>query len=196
VVGAQLNRMRRKTFIQALGLSCCVCGIENAFLYGKTKEKVFIIAGPEFGTALCGQNLIINMSLYGLKTSAARFHEHLAESLCSMGFKKTKHYPDLWMVDKTSHYEYLVIHVDDILFWCKDPMAVMKSLEKIYLLKNVGFPEYYLGGNVEFLRDSWKDQGLGLAIPARTYIQNIIPKFENLFVNELKSIKIPMSEGY
>ena len=77
------------------GLSCCACDIGNAFLYGKTKEKVYITAGPEFGTMLCGKNLIINKSLYGLKTSAARFHEHLAESLLRLGFKKTKHDPDL-----------------------------------------------------------------------------------------------------
>ena len=52
------------------------------------------------------------------------------------------------MVDKSSHHEYLVDYVDDILLWSKDPMAVIKSLQKIYLLKNVGIPEYYLGGNV------------------------------------------------
>jgi hypothetical protein len=69
--------------------------------------------------------------------------------------------------------------VDDILIWSKDLMAVMKSLEKIYLLKNVGIPEYYLGGNVEFLGDACKNQGLGLDISTRTYIQNVIPKFEN-----------------
>jgi hypothetical protein len=75
--------------------------------------------------------------------------------------------------------------VDDILIWSKDPMAVIKSLEKIYL-----------GGNVEFLGDAWKKQGLGLGISARTYIQNVIPKFENLFGKELKPIKTPMSEEY
>jgi hypothetical protein len=115
------------------------------------------------------------------------------------------------MIDKTSHYEYLATYVDDILIWSKDPMAVIvddiliwskdpmaviKSLEKIYLLKNVGIPEYYLGGNVEFLGDAWKNQRLGLAISARTYIQNVIPKFENIFGKELKPIKTPMSEGY
>jgi hypothetical protein len=31
------------------GLSCCACDIGNASLYGKTKEKVYITAGPEFG---------------------------------------------------------------------------------------------------------------------------------------------------
>jgi hypothetical protein len=75
-------------------------------------------------------------------------------------------------------------------------MAVIKSLEKIYLLKNEGIPECYLGGNVKFLGDVWQNQGLGLAISARTYIQNVIPKFENLFRKELKPIKTPLSEGY
>jgi hypothetical protein len=93
------------------------------------------------------------------------------------------------MIDKTSHYEHFATYVDDILIWSKDPMAVIKFLEKIYLLKNAGIPEYYLGGNVEFLLDSWKKQGLGLAISARTYIQNVIPKFEDLFGKELNSIK-------
>jgi hypothetical protein len=83
--------------------------------------------------------------LYGLKTSAARFHEHLSESLLKSGFKKTKHDPDLWMVDKSSDYEYLATYVDDILIWSKDPMEVIKALEKTYMLKSVGIPEYYLG---------------------------------------------------
>jgi hypothetical protein len=39
--------------------------------------------------------------------------------------------------------------------------AVIKSLEKTYMLKSVGIPEYYLGRNVEFLGDVWKNHGLG-----------------------------------
>jgi hypothetical protein len=77
--------------------------------------------------------------LYGLKTSAARFHEHLSESLLRLGFKKTNHNSDLWMVDKSSHYEYLETYADDILIWIKDPMAVIKALEKTYMLKSVAF---------------------------------------------------------
>jgi hypothetical protein len=66
-----------------------ICDIGNAFLYGKTKEKVYITAGPEFGVNLHGKNLFIDKSLYGLKTSADRFYEHLSESLLRLGFKKT-----------------------------------------------------------------------------------------------------------
>jgi hypothetical protein len=47
-------------------------------------------------------------------------------------------------------------------------MAVIKSLEKIYRLKSDGIPESYLGEKVEFLREAWKDQGLGLAFSAKT----------------------------
>jgi hypothetical protein len=85
------------------------------------------------------------------------------------------------MVGKSSHYECLATYVDDILIWSKDLMSVINSLEKTYMLKSVGIPEYYLGGNVKFLEELWNNQGLGLALSAKTYIQNIIPKFEGLF---------------
>jgi hypothetical protein len=49
-------------------------------------------------------------------------------------------------------------------------MAVIKSLENTYMLKSVGIPEYYLGENVEFLGEAWKNQGLGLAFSAKAYI--------------------------
>jgi hypothetical protein len=178
------------------GLSCCSCNIGNAFLYEKIKEKVYITAGIEFGANLHGKNLIIDKSLYGLKTSAARFHEHLSKSLVRLGFKKIKHDPDLCMVDKSSHYEYLATYVDNILIWSKDPMAGIKSLEKTYMLKSVGIPGYYLGANVEFLGETWKNKRLELALSAKTYILNVIPKFEGLFGKEFKPIKTPMSEGY
>jgi hypothetical protein len=79
--------------------------------------------------------------------------------------------------------------MDDILIWSKDHMIVIKSLEKTYLLKSVGIPGYYLGGNVEFLGEAWKNQELGLALSAKTYIQNIIQIFEGLFGKEFKPIK-------
>jgi hypothetical protein len=52
-------------------------------------------------------------------------------------------------------------------------------LEKAYVVKSVGiaFSEYYLDGIVEFLGETWKNQGLGLALSAKNYIQNAKPKF-------------------
>jgi hypothetical protein len=57
----RMDTVRFGSFLGELyGFSCCACDIGNAFLYGKTKEKVYITAGPEFGTALCGKHLIKN----------------------------------------------------------------------------------------------------------------------------------------
>jgi hypothetical protein len=50
------------------------------------------------------------------------------------------------------------IYIDIILIWSKDAMESIKSLEKTYMLKSVGIPEYYLGGNVEPLGKAWKTQ--------------------------------------
>jgi hypothetical protein len=129
----RMDTVRIGLFLGGLyGLSCCECDIGNSFLYGKTREKVYIDAGPEFGTNLHGKKLIIDKSLYESKTSTARFHEHLSESLLRLGFKKTKYDPDLWIFNKPSHYEYLASYVNEILIWRKDPMDVIKLLEKIY----------------------------------------------------------------
>ena len=45
-----------------------VGNVGNSYLEAETKEKVFIVAGPEFGE-LAGHTLIIFKSLYGLHTS-------------------------------------------------------------------------------------------------------------------------------
>ena len=62
-------------------------------------------------------------SLYGLKTSAARFHEHLSVKLRSMDFRPSKADPDLW-IRKLSDgtYEYIARFVEDIITFSRKPM--------------------------------------------------------------------------
>jgi hypothetical protein len=74
-------------------------------------------------------------------------------------------------------------------------MALIKSSEKTYMLENGCISEYYLGGNVKFLEESWKNQGLGLALSEKIYIQNVIAMFEDIFWQEFKPIMVTMSEG-
>jgi hypothetical protein len=98
----------------------------------------------------------------------------------------------LWIEEKSSHCEYSATNVDDILIWSKDLMAVINSFEKTFIFKNVDIPEYYLGGNVEFLGEAWKNQGLGLALSAKTWIQRIAPKFEGFLARNLSSSRHPL----
>ena len=60
--------------------------VGNAYLTSKTKEKVYIIAGPEFGE-LEGYTLLIDKALYGLCTSGAHFHDKLFDTLAAEGWK-------------------------------------------------------------------------------------------------------------
>jgi hypothetical protein len=116
------------------GLLVCAGDVGNAFLYGKTREKVFIIAGPEFGPELMGKRLIVDKSLYGLKTSAARFHEHLSVKLKKMGFV-----PSIRKL-KDGSFEYIARFVDDVIAFSKFPMEIMEELKKTYIMKGVGKP--------------------------------------------------------
>ena len=176
-------------------LTVCTADISNAFLYGKTREKVYIKAGDEFGPD-ANQDLIIDKGLYGLKSSSARFHEHLSDKCKRMGFRPTTVDSDFWMKDCGTHYEYLARYVDDLLVFSKDPMAVMEELKLDYSLKSVGVPEYFLGGNVEELDPSWHKDGIKTALSASTYAANIVEKFERIFNTEFRKQRTPMHEEY
>src|SRR5210317_1397723 len=68
-----LRGLRLVIFIAELNrLHLWNTNIGNAYLEAYTDEKVYIIAGPEFGDRE-GHVLIISKALYGLKTSSVRW---------------------------------------------------------------------------------------------------------------------------
>lgn len=174
-------------------LKICAADVGNAFLYGKTRETVFIIAGPEFGEH-AGKRLVIDKGLYGLKSSSARFHEHLSSKLRSLGFRPSAPDSDFWMKDMGDHYEYIATYVDDLLVMSRDPMKIIAEIQKDYILKGVGQPEYYLGGNVEQLDDQWVKEGLHTALGSRTYIRNVVEKLEAMIGKKFAKQKVPIPE--
>jgi hypothetical protein len=179
-------------------LEACAGDVGNAFLYANTQEKVYIIAGPEFGPELEGRILLIDKSLYGLKTSGARFHEHLSLKLAVLGFKPTKADPDLWMKKhEDGHYEYIARYVDDVMAFSKDPMKIMKDLEQTYVMKGVGSPRYYLGGDILELDEQWQKQGVFYSFSASTYIENSVPKLAKMLgVAKFAKKSTPMDPEY
>ena len=58
--------------------------VSSAYLEAYTQEKVYFIAGPEFGP-LQGHLMVIDRALYGLRMSGARWHDRLADVLRDMG---------------------------------------------------------------------------------------------------------------
>ena len=143
-----LRCVRIVTFIAELNkLELWSTDIGNAYLESKTNEKVYIIAGPEFGDRQ-GHLMIIIKALYGLRSSGARWHDRFHDVLLSMGFKPCKLEPDAWMRDKGDHYEYIATYVDDLLIASKDPKAITDTLQgpKYNLkLKGTGPVTFHLG---------------------------------------------------
>jgi hypothetical protein len=175
----------------------CAADIGNAFLYGKNKEKTMITAGPEFGPELHGKTLIVEGGWCGHKTAAATFHEHLSAKLRQMGFRPTKTDLDLWIRKKDDKYEYLASYVDDIIAISPHPMDIIEELKKTYILKGVGEPEYYLGGNFDKITDpNLVKQGVKTALGARTYITNVIEKFERLLNGPIRQAEFPMRDSH
>jgi hypothetical protein len=63
--------------------------VSLAFVNASTNELVYSIAGPQFGEHE-GKTVIICKALYGLCTSAKRWHSHFANTLWSLEFKPTR----------------------------------------------------------------------------------------------------------
>ena len=96
------------------GLEVWVTDIGNAYLEAHTKEKVCIRAGPKFGP-LEGHYLLIVKALYGLKSSGLCWSERFSSVLQEMGYFPCKNELDIWMKDMGDHYEYIGVHVDDLI---------------------------------------------------------------------------------
>jgi hypothetical protein len=67
------------------GMELWAIDIGNAYLEAYTAEKLYIVAGPEFGE-LKGHMLIISKKRYGLRTSGLRWHKQFSHCLREMGF--------------------------------------------------------------------------------------------------------------
>jgi hypothetical protein len=92
-----LRSLRIVVFLAELNsLKSWGADIGNAYLEAKTKEKVFVVAGPKFAE-LEGHILVINKALYCLRSNGLRWHERLAGTLRDLGFTASKAVSDVWI---------------------------------------------------------------------------------------------------
>ena len=164
--------------------------IGNAYLEAITKEKVCIIAGPEFGPRE-GHLLIIHKALYGLRSSGLRWHERFSDTLRELGFFPSKAEDDIWMRKSDNIYEYIASYVDDLCIAAKDPASIIQALEinRGYKLKGTGPIAYHLG--CDYFRD---DDGT-LCFAPRKYIDKMIDSYYQMFGVKPKPYVSPLEKG-
>jgi len=189
-------------------LDLVAADIGNAYLQAETKEKIYAIAGPEFGE-LQGRTMIIVRALYGLKSSGAAWHNHFAQTLHDLGFKTSYADPDVWMRPGTKgngfqYYEYILVYVDDLLSISHQAMLIVNTLKSQYRLKEeeVGKPKTYLGAHVKqshLPEDCSKIQwGLSAEQCIKNAIKNVEAKISELGQTLLskKYASTPLSNKY
>jgi Reverse transcriptase (RNA-dependent DNA polymerase) len=98
--------------------------VGNAYLESFTTEKVYIIAGPEFGEYE-NHIMTIRKALYGLKSSGQRWHDRLHDCLQDLGFNPCKAEPDIWMKRNGDIWEYIAVYVDDLAIAMRDPNTLI-----------------------------------------------------------------------
>ena len=186
-----LRGTRLLTFIAELNdLETFCTDIGNAYLESYTKEKVYIVAGPEFGERQ-GHTLVIKRALYGLKTSGVRWHERFSDVLRDMGYFPSRAEPDIWMRDMGDHYEYIGVYVDDLLIVSKNSKLILDMLINQYKfnLKGSGNIEFYLGC------DYFRDEHGVLCYAPRKYIKKTVENYERIFKKKPKEYKSPLEKG-
>jgi len=172
-----LKGLRLVVFLAELNqLELWCTDIGSAYLEAITSEKLYIVAGPEFGDRE-GHILVIHKALYGLRSSGARWHERFADCLRDIGFFPCKAEPDIWMRRSGNVYEYIAVYVDDLAFALKDPQAFATILQDKYSfkIKGTGPISYHLG------MDFFRDKDGTLCIAPRKYIEKMIANFKRIF---------------
>jgi hypothetical protein len=187
-----LRGMRTILFLAELnGQETWTTDIGNAYLEAVTLEKVYIIAGPEFGE-LEGHVLVIYKALYGLRTSGLRWHERFAECLREMGYSPCMAEPDIWMRRVGDVYEYIGVYVDDLTMASKQPQAIIDDLEQKYgfKLKGTGPISFHLGC------DFYRDEDGVLCMEPKQYIDKMVSTYERHFGQKPKrTYSSPLDKG-
>ena len=165
--------------------------IHNAYLNAPTTEKIYFIAGPEW-KADAGRPVVIVRALYGLKSSALAWRNHLADVLHNkLHFESSLADPDLWRKpalknNGDTYYAYILVYVDDILVIDDNPDRYMKMLQDSYTVRKdtVKEPDQYLGADIG--KTFFDDGSHAWTMGSSSYVRNAV-----------KNIKQRMSEsGY
>ena len=186
-----LKGLRLVVFLAELnGLLIWGTDVGNAYLEAQTRERVCIIAGPEFGPRE-GHLLLIHKALYGLRSSGLRWHERFADTLRSMGFVPSKAEDDIWMREANGIYEYIASYVDDLCIVAKDPASIVRALEDNhgYKLKGSGPLTFHLGC------DYFRDETGTLCFAPKKYIGKMMDTYTRLFGKKPRPYTSPLEKG-
>jgi hypothetical protein len=188
-------------------LDIMACDVSNAYLNAPCREKIWFVAGPEFGSRQ-GQVVKIVRALYGLKSSGASWRNMLSQTIVEeLQFQPTIADPDVYRrcnrkPNGEEYWELLLVYVDDILIVSHEPKHHLQKLGTFYEfnLSSIGPPTRYLGANVTRVTIPGESTGYEYwALSSRSYVKNAVKNVKEMLQSEggLKGqAKTPFMSGY
>ena len=185
-------------------LDLLACDIQNEYLTAKCREKIWTIAGPEFGSEE-GSLMIVKMALYGLKSSGAAFRAKLSGVLHDLSYVTSKADPDVWIrpavrPDGSEYYEMALCYVNDILVIASESMKIMDGIRAVFKLKGnkAENTEMYPGASLSELEtaDGEKCWTMSSEKYVKAAIENVEARLAKSDLRLPSKCDTPMSTGY
>jgi hypothetical protein len=170
------------------------CDISNAYLNAPCREKIWFVAGPEFGSKQ-GQVVKVVRALYGLKSSGAAWRNYLQQSILEdLQFEPTIADPDVYRrrsrkPSGMEYWELLLVYVDDILIISHEPNTHLDKLQH-FTMSAAGTPDRYLGANIRKVTIPGDDTGLEYwSMSSHAYVKNAVENVKELLRPEGYALK-------
>jgi len=168
--------------------------ISTAYLNAKTKEKIWVIAGPAFG-ALQGKIMLVDKALYGAKGSGNAWYLKYSDyNRTDAKFEVSRIDASFWwrLDEATDLYDYLAHHVDDFITGGPNAIQVVEDMKaKFTITGDEGIPTEYLGIDANV-----NSEGTGWVMSARSYIKKAIPDIERLLGQRLGKASTPTIQDW
>ena len=186
---ATLHSLHIVVFLAELnGLRLMQGDIGNAYLESYTQEKVYFIAGPEFGYQ-SGHTFIIDKALYGLQSSGLRFERNSQPYFVVLALSGQKWTLMFGCVIPGLHGSMLLSMSMTSLLRCMIRNVFFDDLQGPqvrFTMKGVGQPSYHLGA------DFFHDDDSTLSMGTQTYSKHLCANFESLYGEPPKTVFSPL----
>jgi len=179
----------------------------GAFLQAKMRTRMFVtipkiygILFPEY-SGYCGVPVRLVMSMYGTTLCGKYWYLDLTEYLLELEFKPSECMRCLFIRTYAGGIRlYILNYVDDMLYYCKDPVRLREFEEKLrarFNLELIGQAHWYLGTRISQLAnfDIELDQSRYCAAIVKKYLDVAgAPKVDRVHSTPLPLEFIPTSD--
>jgi histone deacetylase 1/2 len=161
--------------------------VQNAFLHGILEEEVYMQQPPGF-VEKSKENYIckLDKALYGLKQAPRAWYSRLSTKLIDLGFRPSRADTSLFIFNKGGIFMYILVYVDDIIVVSSTEQAtttLLKDLQKDFALKDLGDLHYFLGIEVNKVRN-------GILLIQHKYATDLLKK---VGMTDCKAVSTPLS---